>query len=33
MNKSKINFIINKNRLNNNIEEKNFNGLTIQDKI
>ncbi len=33
MNKSKINFIINKNRLNNNIEEKNFSGLTIQDKI
>ncbi len=33
MNKSKINFIINKNRLNNNIEEKNFNALTIQDKI
>ena len=33
MNKSKINFIINKNRLNNNIEEKNINGLTIQDKI
>ena len=33
MNKSKINFIINKNRLNNNIDEKNINGLTIQDKI